>query len=478
MTFRRFLGACSVITCLVAGGLRTFTLLTATDPAAGVPHTGPLWLHYLLLAAPVVLMLLFSLAVPVGTCHRFGSAAGIPAFCGLLFSGAMGVCLFVLGRTQPSVLVAAVLMALGSLWFAGYILRGSSTAPFCGITAALGWLLVCVLLFSGKAASLYHINHVLELLSSAGILLFLCGVLRAAYSDGIPGISRMLFFRGMLAFYLGFCLLLPQELWLWKQGQPVLFFQGKCVGAALLGISGLIWALHCMCSPGEPAREEPETDPAAVFAEAERRLREESAALPRTEADTSAAPQPQRWSSAASALYGTAAPKTEEPAAKTDVPGVPPVTEPAAAECAETPAPVAKTPAEPEPAPVFEPQSAAIPKAEAPAASFPAEWRPGHRARGAAAHPCTMPGALGAGQRARGTAAQPCTMPRALGAGTQAAGALTSPHPASLSTGPRAACSAVTLGDSCSRESWVRDTACVQNTHRCQAPSQKRAPAD
>ena len=113
-----------------------------------------------------------------------------------------------------------------------------------------------------------------------------------------------------------------------------------------------------------------------------------------------------------------------------------------------------------------------------PATSFPAEWRPGHRARGAAAHPCTMPGALGAGQRARGTAAQPCTMPRALGAGTQAAGALTSPHPASLSTGPRVACSAVTLDDSCSRESWVGDTACVQNTHRCQAPSQKRAPAD
>jgi hypothetical protein len=121
----------------------------------------------------------------------------------------------------------------------------------------------------------------------------------------------MVFFRGMLAFYLGVCLLLPQELWLWKQGQPVLFFQGKCIGAALLGISGLVWALYGMCTEGEPAREEPETDPAAAFAEAERLLMEETAAAATDGTEPFAAPQPQRWSSAASALYGTAAPKVE-----------------------------------------------------------------------------------------------------------------------------------------------------------------------
>ena len=343
MTFRRLLGAFGTLACIAAGLLRAFILLEGTD-ASGFVRTGPLWGHYLLLAAPVLLLLLLSLAVPTGTCHRFAPAAGIPAFCGMLFSGTAGICLFALGQTGTPVLAAAVLMALGCLWFAGQMLRGSDAGPFFGVLGTLGWLVVCVLLFSGKAASLHHIPHVLELLCSAGILLFLCGVLRAAYAADAPGISRMLFFRGMLAFYVGVCLLLPQELWLWKQNQTVLFFQGKCAGAALLGISGLIWALRCMCGAGEPCREEPEADPAAVFAEAERRLLEDKA----LSADGAEAPQ--RWSSAASALYGGAVPKAEptapknEPAAPNAEPTllkaepVLPKTEPAVSE-PEAPAP-------------------------------------------------------------------------------------------------------------------------------------------
>lgn len=77
-----------------------------------------------------------------------------------------------------------------------------------------------------------------------------------------------------------------------------------------------------------------------------------------------------------------------------------------------------------------------------PATSFPGEQRPGQRARGTAAHPCTMPGASGTAF---------------LGARTPAAGALTTPRPASLSAGPRMTRRAVTLSDSCSRESCARD---------------------
>ena len=380
MTFRRLLGAFSVTACIAAGLLRVLVLLEDTDAVTGFAHTGPLWRHYLLLAAPVLLALLAALAVPMGTCHRFGSAAGLPAFCGLLFSGAAGICLFVLGHAEPSVLAAAVLMALGSLWFSGRMLRGDRTTPLCGVAAALGWLLVCVMLFSGKAASLHHIPHVLELLCSAGILLFVCGALRAAYSPNTPGISRMVFFRGILAFYLGFCILLPQELWLWKQGQPVLFFQGKCIGAALLGISGLIWALRCICCTGEAVCEEPETDPAAAFAEAERRLLEEGAAVPTagTGTDLPAAPRPQRWNSAASALYGTALPKAEGPAPQAEKTVAPLIAEPAAPKPAEPLAPSAETPAVPElvPAPEAEnppaPETPKSPVPEAAEASAPA----------------------------------------------------------------------------------------------------------
>ena len=321
MTFRRLLGAISAIACVLTGLLRVLALLSNTEAATGFLLSGSPVYHYLLLAAPLVLALLASLAIPAKTCHPFGTAAGLPAFCGLLFSGVMGIGLFVLGRAGIPELAAAVLMTLGCLWFSARMLRGNDLSPVCGIFAILGWLVVCVMLFTGKTASLQHFTHVLELLCSTGILLFLCGVLRAAYSAGAPGISRMVFFRGMLAFYLGFCLLLPQELWLMQQGQNVLFLQGKCVAAALLGLSGLFWALRCMCARGEDTCEEPETDPAAAaaFEEAERRLREEGAAAQAAYApggtDAPSAPQPQRWSSAASALYGGAVPRAPEPSA-------------------------------------------------------------------------------------------------------------------------------------------------------------------
>lgn len=382
MTFRRLLGAFSVTACIASSLLRMLIVLEGTDTATGFPRTGPLWSHYLLLAAPVLLVLLFSLAIPTDTCHSFRPGAGIPAFCGLLFSGALGIGLYALGHTGLPVLAVAVLMAAGSLWFAGQMLRGSSAGPFFGVLGALGWLLVCIMLFSGKAASLYHISHVLELLCSAGILLFLCGVLRAAYSAGAPGISRMLFFRGMLAFYLGVCLLLPQELLLWKQGQPVLFFQGKCIGAALLGLSGLIWALRCMCSPGEPVREIPDTeaDPAAAFAKAEQLLMEDAS----SGTDAPAAPQ-QRWSAAASALYGSTGPKAADPAetVKPAMPDAPPAapkvepTEPnieAAVPSVETPvsSAAAAPMTEPVPAPEDPAVSAAKPAVPAPKRESPA----------------------------------------------------------------------------------------------------------
>ena len=226
MTFRRLLGSISAIACVLVGLLRALALLSSTEAATGFLLSGSPVHHYLLLAAPLVLALLASLAIPAKTCHPFGTAAGLPAFCGLLFSGVMGIGLFVLGRAGIPELVAAVLMALGCLWFSGRMLQGNDLSPVCGVFAILGWLVVCVMLFTGKTASLQHFTHVLELLCSTGILLFLCGVLRAAYSAGAYGISRMVFFRGMLAFYLGGCLLLPQELWLMQQGQNVLFLQG------------------------------------------------------------------------------------------------------------------------------------------------------------------------------------------------------------------------------------------------------------
>lgn len=416
MTFRRLLGAISAIACVLVGLLRALALLSSTEAATGFLLSGSPAQHYLLLAAPLVLALLASLAIPAKTCHPFGTAAGLPAFCGLLFSGVMGIGLFVLGRAGIPELVAAGLMALGCLWFSARMLRGNDLSPVCGVFAILGWLVVCVMLFTGKTASLQHFTHVLELLCSTGILLFLCGVLRAAYSGGAPGISRMVFFRGMLAFYLGVCLLLPQELWLMQQGQNVLFLQGKCVAAALLGLSGLFWALRCMCTCGEDACEEPGTDPAAAaaFEEAERRLREEGAAAQTAYApggtDAAAAPQPQRWSSAASALYGTAAQKTAEPFS---APAAAPVTPAAAPAAPQEITSLFDQPSEPEPepaaaaVPAASPQAAPVSPAE-PAAPVQSEEKPAQSFAVAAppARPAAAPASAAPQPSASGTMAR------------------------------------------------------------------------
>lgn len=350
MTFRRLLGALSTVACILVGLLRLLTLAGSTETSTGFLLSGSLTVHYILLAAPLVLALLASFAIPSGCCHTFSGGAGIPAFCGLLFSGVVGICMFALQRAVLTELAAAVLMALGCLWFSARILRGSDVSPVCGVLGALGWLLVCVMLFSGRTASLHHITNVVELLGSAVILLFLCGLLRAAYSEELPGISRMVFFRGMAAFYMGFCLLMPQELWLWSQGQPAQFLQGKSIAAALLGICGLISALRCMCTVGtEAVQTDPDAD--AAFERAGHLLDDDGTAYAVSDNEP-AAPQPQRWSSAASALYGGAVPAAEK---------------------------LSKQPAAPAPEPekaTAEPEEKTFPEAEAGTAFTPGENSP------------------------------------------------------------------------------------------------------
>ncbi len=397
MTFRRLLGALSTVACVLVGLLRLLALVGSTEASTGFLLSGSLTLHYILLAAPLVLALAASFAIPSGSCHTFSGGAGVPAFCGLLFSGVVGICMFALQRAALTELAAAVLMALGCLWFSARILRGSDVSPVCGVLGTLGWLLVCVMLFSGKTASLYHITNVIELLGSAVILLFLCGLLRAAYSEDLPGISRMVFFRGMAAFYTGFCLLMPQELWLWSQGQPAQFLQGKSIAAALLGVCGLISALRCMCTAGtEAVQTDPDAD--AAFERAGRMLDEDGAVYAMGE-DARTAPQPQRWSSAASALYGGTVPTAEKASSQ---PSPTTINEAVKAPAAEE----KKAPAAPkaETSPAVETDSAFTSDEKAPASDEETETAPAE-APAAALNAASAAGAIAPQPAAENTAA-------------------------------------------------------------------------
>ncbi|MBQ8611962.1 MAG: hypothetical protein IJ412_09710 [Oscillospiraceae bacterium] len=292
MTFRRAAGAVSAVACVLAGLVRLLALLSGTEPAEGFLPGGSLLIHYLILALPPVLAAAVSFAIPANAVHRQGGSSGIYAFCGLLFSSAVCICRFALGDASLWELAAAVLMALGSLWFAAWVMRKEDPSFLGGLLPVASWLVICLILFATRTASVHHVTFIIELLSSLAMLLFLCGMLRSVYAAGAPRTSRTLFFRGMLAFYFGFCLLLPQELWQMKQGVSAFFLPGKGVAAALLGITGLVCALQCMGREGdEPLTE---VDPAALFEAASRQLEEDAA-------EDAAG----RWGTAASALYGT-----------------------------------------------------------------------------------------------------------------------------------------------------------------------------
>lgn len=321
MTLRRTAGVLAAVACLLMGLMRLLTLLNNADPAEGFLLQGPLLPHYLLLALPLVLIAGLSLLIPANAVHRQGGGSGIYAFCGLLFSSVVCICRFVLGDSTPWELAAAVLMAVGSLWFCGWVMRKEDPALFTGLLPLASWLVISLVLFATRTASIHHVTFVLELMGSLTMLLFLCGALRAVFAEGTPKVSRMLFRRGLTAFYFGFCLLLPQEIWQLRHGVAAFFMQGKGIAAGLLGITGLVCALQCMCREGDT----PQEDPAAYFEEASRRLTVEDGAIQ---------PADGRWGTAASALYGVPAKAAAAPAAPREVPAAP-AFETAAAPAAE-----------------------------------------------------------------------------------------------------------------------------------------------
>lgn len=315
MTTKRLTGVLLTLFCLAAGGLRLLDLFGNTDPATGYLRSGGLAVRYALLVLPVLLAALAALQIPSQAAHRLPCGFAVLGFCGLLFSGMIGICLYLLHHAGLPELAAAALMLLGSLWFTGYVVRREKVTPFFGIAAVLGWLVISVVLFCTKTASLHHLLSILELVSSLAVVLFLSGLLRSVYAAGAKNVSRALFVRGMSVFYFGFCLLLPQEIWLCQHNLNAGFLPGKCVAAALLGITGLLAALYCLLHEGEPLAAGDPDAALAAFAAAERRLEQEEPApealdeeadrqqtpAPARPADTR---DPQRWHSAASALYG------------------------------------------------------------------------------------------------------------------------------------------------------------------------------
>lgn len=360
---KRAMSILAALACLAVGAVRWFELTQNTDLSTGYLLAGRLLPRYLLLLIPVVLIGAASLFIPKDRMHTLPGVLCIPAFCGMLFSGIIGICLYVLRYAGVLELVCALLLLVGSLWCAGYVIRHGEVSLPGGIAACAGWLLICGVLFCTKTASLYHLLSIVELMGSLGALLALAGLLRAAYACGDRGVSRSVFFRGLLVFYFATCLMLPQEIYQWRHNQSVNFLQGKSIAAGLIGLTGLACALYCAWKEGDPtvSAESPEE----AFEAASRRLEEENgpdgaepAEPSRMSSDTDALPDtrravhPQRWNSAASALYGPA------PAEASEAPEEP--------EESEVPAQPAKAAPSPAPAPIAE-TSAPAPKAAEPA---------------------------------------------------------------------------------------------------------------
>ena len=325
--------------CAAAGFLRWSALSTSLDPASGFPLDGRLLPQYGLIFLPLLLIgLTVLLFLPAGVGHRPIGLSAVPAFCGMLFSGILSLCLYLLRYGALLQLICALLLLLGSLWFAGYIVRHDRATLVTGMAALLVWLIISILAFRARTASIWHVTSILELLGCLSALLFLGIFLRSVYGPGIPGTSRFLCFAGFACFYLGSCLMLPQELWQWSNGLQTQLLFGKSIAAAGLGLSGLITALQCLFSAGYDCADAAENEETivnpqadAAFAEAAERLERE----PFSVRDT--APVADRWQNAAATLYGDSTAQTAQesapqtPSAQSAARSAPPVPPTAAA---------------------------------------------------------------------------------------------------------------------------------------------------
>jgi|GEM_PF-5231862 len=241
---KKSIGLLCLLVCIGCGVFYCCDLILNTDPMTGLLQEGSVWLRYLLLAVPAVLIGLASLAFDGCSDRQLPPGSCIPAFCGLLFSGIVGIGLYFFGHGGIGLLISGVLFVTGGIWFAAYLIRDENAGLFWVFGGIVGWIIIIIRLFLIQVSSVQHLTATVELVCCLGCLCGFLGLVLAGYTPLRPGSGHRIFFYGTVCFFYGFCILLPQEIWLFCNKSAPAFFQGKGIAAGALGLAGCIAALR------------------------------------------------------------------------------------------------------------------------------------------------------------------------------------------------------------------------------------------
>lgn len=111
-----------------------------------------------------------------------------------------------------------------------------------GILGSMGIYLYVIVSLASQSSGIHRLSSVVSVLAPLAVLRFFAALLRAVYLPEESGAAPALVCEGMLAFFFGTCLTLPQALWQWVHGDFSSMAAEMSVLEMALGAMGLVCA--------------------------------------------------------------------------------------------------------------------------------------------------------------------------------------------------------------------------------------------
>ncbi len=247
-----------VIVGVFAAFLRWLDLVNYTDLSTGFVQVGSVWLRYGAIAVLAVVALLASFMAakrPENLEKNAPVSAGIAFAAAALFAGEAALRFVVQYNADiffAESLVYVILGFIAAVWLA---LFGISTlsAPYrlpqggavLGIMGSFYWYFLLVMRFADNNSSFYRMGPTVEVFAAAAALAFITVLVRATYFPQ-SGVGRLVYFTGMLAFYVGTCFEFPQTLCDFIAGTQTFGTLLQSSLIAIIGVFGAVSAQRCM----------------------------------------------------------------------------------------------------------------------------------------------------------------------------------------------------------------------------------------
>lgn len=264
---RKKLCMATIILGILMGILRIADLMLWTEPETGFASVGPFWLRYLLM-------------IPVGagalaTAYCVSDKKRLPyrkkasrltlwalAFCSTFYGVFTSFAVY-FGYRDPSSshhqtkmrvifdlvskFLCSGLFILFGVWCVCFLLQKKRNVGnwmlYLGVAGGAGFYLNAMVTFLTQAASLQRIYITIEIFAALFAVMLVAAYQRSIYVFSYKGGTRSICRNGLLSFFFGTCLALPQEIWFFSTGESSLV---KLFLTIILGMVGVFGAINAM----------------------------------------------------------------------------------------------------------------------------------------------------------------------------------------------------------------------------------------